>query len=241
VHSRCHSCAHSVAGGQHVGRATLAAVTQLSLLALALGAASPAAATENAASVALPAAPAKPASDYPGVLSVAYLVAPLFALAVGGGLSEVGASDEVAVAAASTMFLAPMAVHLYHGTSDRSVISLVSMAGITLAGALAGGVVGHFGNTLTCDPNQDSECDDRGIGTTIGGAVIGSMLGYVASAVLDVAFRSSAPEATLSAGAAQVWLAPLGPSSALADRATRRSAAPRPLEEGLLMGVTLRL
>ena len=176
------------------------------------------------------------------MLSASYLLAPLCALAVGGGLSKLDASDGVAVAAGSTMFLAPMAVHLYHGAGDRSVISLVSMAGITLAGTLAGGGLGYLGNKLECDPEHDSECSDQAIGTIIGGAVLGGIVGYVASAVVDVAFRSSAPEADRSAPAAQLWLAPLGSAAKVsADGARRSTAATRPIEDGLLIGVTLRL
>lgn len=177
------------------------------------------------------------------MLAGAYVVAPLFALAIGGGLSELEASDTLAVAAASTMFLAPMAVHLLHDQGDRALLALASLLGITFAGTIAGGGLGYLENEIDCDPDQNSECADRAIGTTIVGAALGSMVGYVTSAVLDVSLRSSAPEAPSNSASLRLWLVPARAESGSNTPSVQlRAAAPNPLGvDGLLMGMTLRL
>jgi len=224
----------------------------LGALALLLGRAAPASAGEPAAAPAA-AAPVDPERSYALPLGAAYAIAPFLAFGIGGLLSEAEASDNVAVAVAAPMFLAPAAVHLYQGASDRVAVSLVSMVGVTFAGTLAGGVVGYLENQIVCDPEQDSECQDRGIGTTILGAAIGTVVGYASSAVLDVVLRSStpgqsapapsAPEQGARAGSAQLWLAPLGTDAARSrSAAVRRSPSANPLAaDGLMIGVTLRL
>jgi hypothetical protein len=218
----------------------LSRVARLAASSLVLG--SSAAAAAAAPPLAPPAAATPAEGSYPGTLTVAYVAAPLLALAIGGALSEVEASDEVAVALAGTMFLAPMGVHLYHRADERAALSLLSMIGLTLGGTLVGAGAGYLENQLSCDPAQDSECQDRGIGTTIAGAVIGSMVGYVASAVLDVSLRSSAPETDLSAATAQIWIAPARSATRSAELAvTGRGAGRAPLGDGILIGVTLRL
>jgi hypothetical protein len=221
----CDSRAHCVAAGQQRRRPT--PLVRASVLVLA---------SSSVASSAEPSpTPSRPAASradgsYAGTLGASYLVAPLLALAVGGGLSELEASDELAVLAGGTMFLAPMGVHLYHQRADRAGLALGSMFGITLGAAVSGGVLGYVENVIACDPDRESECADRGIGTIIVGAVIGSGVGYVTSAVLDVAFRSSAPEAAPNAPpAAQFWLVP------------SRAAASPVSADGLLVGVTWRL
>jgi hypothetical protein len=228
------------------------ALAALGALAIPLGWAAPAGASESAAAPAA-AAPVDPDRSYALPLGAAYAIGPLLAFGIGGLLSEAEASDNVAVAVAAPMFLAPAAVHLYQGASDRVAVSLVSMVGVTFAGTLAGGVAGYLENQIVCDPEQDSECQDRGTGTTILGAAIGTIVGYATSAVLDVALRSStpgqsapahgAPEQAARAGSARLWLAPLGTDEARSrSAAVRRSPSANPLAaDGLMIGLTLRL
>jgi len=224
---QCHSRAHCVAAEQQRRRPTTLAGT--SVLLLVLGSSSIVRSAEPSPSPSRPAASASGGS-YAAVLGASYVAAPLLALAVGGGLSEIEASDELVVLAGGAMFLAPMGVHLYQHRADRAGLALASMLGITLGATLGGGLLGYVENEIACDPERGSECDDHGIGTIILGAVIGSGVGYVTSAVLDVAFRSSEPEAAPNAlPAVQLWLVP--------SRATASAIS----ADGLLLGMTLRL
>jgi hypothetical protein len=204
----------------------------------------PAVAADEAPAVPPAAAPAADRHGYAATLGISYALAPLFALGIGGLLSKEGASDEIAVAVAGTMFLAPAGVHLYEGAAERALLSLLSMVGLTFAGTLAGGGVGYLENQLSCDPEQNSECQDRGTGTTILGAVIGTFVGYTSSAVLDVALGSSDPAeraAEPSTRTAQLWLQPLLSDVArTGNPAPSRSASAKPLAaDGLLIGLTL--
>jgi hypothetical protein len=206
-----------------------------------------------------PPAPAVVAErSYAVQLGAAYTIAPLLALGIGGLLSKAEASDEVAVAAASTMFLAPAAVHLYEDRSDHVALSLISMVGITFGGVLLGGAAGHYGNQLLCDPDQNSECDDHGIGVMIEGAVIGGFVGYIGSAVLDIVLRSSTPAQSTSepsavekrvadqrspAGSATLWLEPVSSAGVRGGLpAARRPGGANPLAaDGLVIGLRMSL
>jgi hypothetical protein len=134
-----------------------------------------------------------------------------------------------------------MGVHLAKGTPERAGISVMSMFGLTAGGLFAGAGAGYLENKISCDPDQNSECADRGIGTLIIGAAVGSIVGYLTSAVIDVGFRSSAPEADEAAPrervaakpAAQVWVAPLS--------APRRQGSAATHGDGLMLGLTLQL
>jgi hypothetical protein len=182
-----------------------------------------------------------PDGSYTGLLTGAYIVAPLLAGAIGGALAEVETDDFTAVLAGSTAFFIPMGVHLAKGTPERAGISVMSMCGLTVGGLFAGAGAGYLENKISCDPDQNSECADRGIGTLIIGAAVGSIVGYLTSAVIDVGFRSSAPEADEAAPrkqaaakpAAQVWVAPLS--------APRRQGSAATHGDGLMLGLTLQL
>jgi hypothetical protein len=233
-------------GVAHQQQGTLLAVL---LAAALLGSARPAAAADSA-----PAAPAQPEVEagYGVSLGIAYALAPLAAFGLGGALSRAGFTDEVAVGVAAPLFLAPAAVHLHEGTPYRALGSLASMLGLTFGGMVLGAGGGYLENKIRCDPERDSECDDRGIGTTIAGAVVGVIVGYTSNAILDVALNSSAPEPEVAEPApepravpraASIWLAPVNssagrdPSAPQHGSASARSAAP----DGLVVGVTLSL
>jgi hypothetical protein len=180
----------------------------------------------------------EPGGSYTGMLAGSYVLGPLLGLAVGGALSEVEAPDGVAVLAATPMFLMPMAVHFAHGQETRAAVSLGGMAGGTLGGAIVGGLVGYAENRISCDPEQESDCDMRGLDVIIPAIAIGAVAGYVTAGVLDVVFQSSAPQAAEQApgdGAAQLWLVPVARTAR--EPAARRAAA----VDGVLVGLTLRL
>jgi hypothetical protein len=179
-------------------------------------------------------------------LGIAYALAPLAAFGIGGALSKSGFSDEVAVAVAAPLFLAPAGVHVYEGAPDRGVRSLGSMLGLTFAGLMLGAGAGYLENQIRCDPERDSECDDRGIGTTILGGAIGVMVGYASSAILDVALNSSAPEPAeprATPRAASVWFTPVNSSSGREQAAPQQPSvsAKSPGPDGLVIGLTLSL
>ena len=116
---------------------------------------------------------------------------------------------------------------------------------------ILGGAAGYLENQISCDPDRDSECNDRGIGTTILGAAIGVVVGYASNAILDVALNSSAPEPAVAepapepraaARAASVWLAPVHSSAGRDQETAQQSASAKsPAFAGLVVGLTLSL
>jgi hypothetical protein len=165
---------------------------------------------------------------------------------IGGALSRAGFSDEVAVAVAAPLFLAPAGVHMYEGAANRAVGSVGSMVGLTFAGMMLGAGAGYLENQINCDPERDSECQDRGIGTTILGAGIGVIVGYASNAILDVALNSSAPTppvAEPAPRAASLWLAPVNSGAGREQRATQQASASAksPGPDGLVIGLALAL
>jgi len=230
---------HGVARRQHSPR--IAAL----LAAALLGSARPAAAAD-----ATPATASPPAErgGYGGPLGIAYALAPLASFGIGGALSSAGFSDEVAIGVAAPLFLAPAGVHLYEGAPGRAVGSLGSMLGLTFAGTILGAGGGYLENQIRCDPERDSECADRGIGTTILGAAIGVVIGYASNAVLDVVLNSDEPVPALAEPAppplaASVWLAPVNSGAGREQRAAQEASAsaPSPAPDGLLIGLALSL
>jgi hypothetical protein len=233
---------HGVAHRQH--SPLIAAL----LAAALLGSARPAAAAE--APAATPAR-AQAQGGYGLPLGLAYALAPLASFGIGGALSRAGFPDEVAVGVAAPLFLAPAGVHLYEGNANRAVGSVASMLGLTFAGVLLGAGAGYLENQINCDPERDSECQDRGIGTTILGAGIGVVVGYASNAILDVALNSSAPEPGLAEPApepraapraASIWLAPVNSSAGREPKTVQAvSSAKAPGPDGLVIGLALSL
>ncbi|HEU4579837.1 MAG TPA: hypothetical protein VFS67_16370 [Polyangiaceae bacterium] len=235
---------HGVAQQQQ--RASLAAL----LAAALLGFARPAAAAEPAPSGA---ARAEAKTGYGVPLTFAYVLAPLAAFGLGGAISEAGFSDETAVGVAAPLFLAPAGVHLHEGTADRALISLGSMVGLTFGGLLLGAGAGYLENEINCDPERDSECQDRGIGTTIAGGVVGVIVGYTSSAILDVALNSSALEppaesapaepapAQRTRRAASLWFTPVNSGTSRDPLAAPRASGSNKAPDGLVVGVALSL
>lgn len=230
---------HGVAQRQH-GTRVAALLTAALLTAALLGSARSAAAADGAG-----ATPARSEEQggYGLPLGIAYALAPFAAFGIGGALSGWGSSDEAAIAAAAPLFLAPAAVHVYEGAPGRAVGALGSMLGLTFAGTILGAGAGYLENQISCDPERDSECNDRGIGTTILGSAIGVVVGYASNAILDVALNSSAPEPAVAeparaALAASVWLAPVNGSAGRDQQAAR---AKPPAFAGLVVGLALSL
>lgn len=233
---------HAVARRQH--SPLIAAL----LAAALLGSARPAAAAD--APAATPAR-SQEKGGYGLALGLAYALAPLGSFAIGGALSRAGFPDETAVGVAAPLFLAPAGVHLYEGAPGRALGSVGSMVGLTFAGMMLGAGAGYLENQIRCDPERDSECQDRGIGTTILGAAIGVVVGYAGNAILDVALNSSAPEPAAAEPppeprakprAASLWLAPVNSSAGRDQKTLPASASAKaPGPDGLVIGVALSL
>jgi hypothetical protein len=154
--------------------------------------------------------------SYAVPLTLAYVLAPALAGAVGAGLFEITntADDDitlrrnVAIAAGTLMFALPAAVHLYHVDTRRALRSVGSMLGVTLAGAGVLGGLGYLFARTSCEDTEEESCDVAIAALTAIGAATGAGLGYVGYAIYDVISDSDVPEPA-PAASLQVWLAPI--------------------------------
>jgi hypothetical protein len=233
VFDRLQPSAHVVAGSRPLA-AALALLLALAAWPLEAHAASPSAADEPPE----PPAPREPREQsYRGLLTTSYVLAPFFALGVGGLLSKLEADDTVAVLGASTMFFAPAAVHMAHGKVAHGPLAFLGLAGSTAVGTLVGGAVGYGLSSIGCDPAEDSEgCDFAGYGGLIVGALLGGIGGYTGFALYDVSVNGAvASHASRANGAwLQLWLSPLPGAK------REHTAATAPLG-GLAIGATLEM
>lgn len=206
------------------------ALSALALLPVREAAAAPP--VSRARALGEPPPPAPPAEGYSTALTLAYILAPLLALPVGGGLFELTENDAVAVVGAGLAAVAlPVTVHLANGEPGRGAVSALLLPAVTLGGATVGGFVGLTLGQMGCD---DSDCELAG--TMIGGisgALIGGLGGYVGYAIFDVSERSSldAPERI----GVQPWVLPL-----VGQREGAPGSSTREVEGGIV-GVTLTL
>jgi len=156
-------------------------------------------------------APTPREDSYRGLLTASYILAPFAALAVGGGLSELEVSDELAVFGAGSMFLAPSIIHGAHG-NELAPLSFFGLVGSTVGGMFIGGVAGYYFGGLGCDPEEDSDsCDFAALGGVVYGALLGSVAGYTSFAIFDVAMNGAVPMEDPRADRAtlQLWVNPL--------------------------------
>jgi hypothetical protein len=152
---------------------------------------------------------------YAGLLTASYVLAPLLAAAVGGGISKLTKRDEISVTGGCLMFLLPASVHAAHGKVGQGLASFAQTAGFTLAGAVVGGLVGGVYSSETCSP--DSSCEFAALPGMIGGALIGGVVGYAGFAIYDVSANASYPTAAPAkpqapagnAASLQLWLNPI--------------------------------
>lgn len=159
-----------------------------------------------------PPAPPREASYRPS-LTASYVFAPVLAVGVGHLLAELEAADSVAALGATTMFLAPAAVHMARGKVLHGPLAFLGLAGSTAVGTLLGGVVGYNLDLLgSCDRDENSDCFFEGFDGLAIGALVGAVTSYTAFAIYDVSANGavliretpSADQASL-----QLWLSPL--------------------------------
>lgn len=175
-----------------------------------------------------------PEGSYRGALTASYVIAPFLALAVGGALSELEVSDQVAVLGGAGMFLAPAAIHVANGNAVAP-LSFLGLVGSTALGTVVGGVAGHFIGSAGCDPAEDSDgCSFASLGGIIVGSLLGGVAGYTSFAIYDVTMNGAVPRDEPGADRAslQLWLNPLPRSE--------RAASGSPFS-GLQIGATLAL
>lgn len=149
--------------------------------------------------------------DYSLLLGTSYVLAPLLALGMGGGLSELEVDDTVAVLAGSSMFVLPAVVHAARGNGGQAFPSFMAMAGTTGLGVLLGGAIGYFIGYAGCPDHDSEECDLAGLTELYAGALVGGVVGYTTYAIVDVSSNAAVvrekprrpPEAAL-----QFWLRP---------------------------------
>jgi hypothetical protein len=186
---------------------------------------------ERAASA--PAASARPASEHPsraelppeiptspvrhshaGLLTASYVLAPLLALAVGGGISKLTKRDEISVTGGCLMFLLPASVHVAHGKAGQGLVSFAQMVGFTLVGGVVGGIIGGVYSSETCTSDSSDGCEFAGLAGLMGGSLIGGVAGYTGFAIYDVWANATyltdepgAPEA--DAASLPLWVQPV--------------------------------
>jgi len=166
-------------------------------------------------------------AGYAAGLTLGYVLAPLLALPVGGGLFELTRSDTVAVLGAGLAVVAvPVSIHAFNGEGGRGGASALLLPLVTLGGTAAGGLLGALIGSAGCD--DDSDCElAGGISGAIAGGLIGGLAGYVGYAVYDVKANSSVGEVDGAAAAVRVWALPLVGryEAAPGERATRVEGA----------------
>jgi hypothetical protein len=152
--------------------------------------------------------------SYAGLLTASYVLAPLLAAAVGGGISKLTQRDEISVTGGCLMFLLPASVHVAHGKAGQGLASFAQMAGFTLVGVVAGGIIGAVYSGETCTSDSSDGCEFAGFYGLIGGSLIGGVAGYTGFAIYDVSANATyltdepgAPQA--DAASLQLWVQPM--------------------------------
>lgn len=171
------------------------------------------------------------------LLGTSYVLAPLLALAVGGGMAKLEADDTVAVLGGASMFLWPAIVHLAHGNNPHAALSVLELAGATALGTFVGGGMGYAIGYASCPDHGSDACDFAGLPGLIAGSLLGGVASYTAYAIYDVSTSASvlgearppSPHASL-----QLWMQPLPGRRAVAGEASRAM-------DGFLLGATLRM
>jgi hypothetical protein len=155
---------------------------------------------------------APPRQSYSFLLGGAYVLTPLLALAVGGGLAEMEADDTVAVLGGASMFLLPAIVHIANGNNPHGPLSFLEMAGATALGTFLGGGLGYAIDYAGCPEHDSEECDFAGVTGLFVGAFLGGLTGYTTYAIYDVASNASVPGRASPAtpeASLQLWMQPV--------------------------------
>ena len=118
----------------------------------------------------------------------AYLVAPFLALGLGAATFELTQNEVLTDVAAGIGFLLPASVHTAHREPERGLVSIGTMVGFSLGGAVA---FGGLGLAVA----RSTDCEDRDCDVTypLFGALFGLGAGYIANAVYDTVAHTSLP------------------------------------------------
>jgi hypothetical protein len=149
--------------------------------------------------------------NYQLLLATSYVLAPLLALGVGGGLSKLETDDAVAVVGGGLMFLLPATVHIAHGNGGHGAASFGELFTLTALSAVAGGGVGFIVADAACSSDGD-ECDFAGLEGLIYGGLLGALAGYTGYAIYDVTQNAFVPdeEARSADATLRLWIGPAG-------------------------------
>ena len=166
------------------------------------------------------------AADYSAGLTLGYVLAPLLALPVGGGLFELTQSDTAAVLGAGLAVVAvPVSIHAFNGEGGRGGASALLLPLVTLGGTAAGGLLGAIIGSAGCD--DDSDCElAGGINGAIAGGLIGGLAGYVGYAIYDVKASSSPADHGAPGGKSSGAKGASMPASRISPPSVNRNVAP---------------
>jgi len=176
-----------------------------------------------------------PPKTYRGLLTGAYVLAPLLARVAGNGVLQATDSEAAAIAVGGLALVLPAGVHVYEVGLDRARTSFGWMLGSMALGALALGGFGYWIGSTTCNPEDEvsESCEQRAQSHGLVGVAAGAGIGYILFAVYDVIHNASVPAAPVPGAhrsTASFWLLPLAPESPELESA-------RPL--GLQVGASL--
>ncbi len=177
--------------------------------------------------------------SYAGLLTATYVLAPLLAVAVGGGISTLTKRDEISVTGGCLMSLLPGSVHVAHGNAGQGIASFAGLVGVTLGGVVLGAIVGGSMTSATCDSDVSDGCDFAALDGIIGGALVGGVVSYVGFAIYDVSANAYYETETLAPEAAtlQLWLNPV-PAARAENVSGPTTSIPW---SGLQLGLTLQM
>jgi hypothetical protein len=147
--------------------------------------------------------------NYQLLLATSYVLGPLLALGVGGGLSKLELDDTLAVVGGGLMFLLPATVHIAHGNGGHGAASFGELFTLTALSAVAAGGVGFIIADAACSSDGD-ECDLAGLEGLVYGGLLGALAGYTGYAIYDVSQNAFAlGEKVPSADATlRLWIGP---------------------------------
>lgn len=200
-----------------------------------VAAADPSATTEPAA------APTPPTRhSYAGLLTATYVVAPLLAVAVGGGISQLTKRDEISVSGGCLMSLLPASVHVAHGNAGQGLGSFFGLVGVTFGSLVVGALVGGLISSQTCTSDSSDGCDFAALNGVIAGSLIGGVAGYVGFAIYDVSANASHVSEPPAAAALspRLWLNPL---PAPAEQGAMTAGSAHAPWTGLQLGLTVQM
>jgi hypothetical protein len=149
--------------------------------------------------------------SYQVPLAASYVLAPLLALGVGGGLSKLTNNDTLAVVGGGLMFFAPATVHIIHGNGGHGLASFPELLALTALSVFLAGGVGYIIGAAGCTSDGE-ECDFAGFEGMIYGALLGGVTAYTSYAIYDVSANAFVVHERRddARGSIRFWLSPVG-------------------------------